>query len=138
MKLLSHAMNYVTDLNGQGYGDSTGMFNVDTAVNREAGTRSYAANAYLRDPNSTFPQRNLVILKGVYATKIFFDSNNCNQNVKAVGLACLRGVDWKFPANEVFPFDLKVNKEIIVSAGESDDTSNAQTSDMAGLIHRRL
>ncbi|KAG8218954.1 alcohol oxidase [Butyriboletus roseoflavus] len=100
-----------------GYGNSTGMFNIDTAVNRQEGTRSYAANAYLQDPKSILPQRNLIVLKGVYATKILFDSNDCAKDAKAVGLACLGGVDWKFPATKVFPFDLKINKEIIVSAG---------------------
>lgn len=94
------------------------MFNIDTAVNRRQGTRSYAANAYLRDPKLTVPQPNVIVLKGTYAKKILFDSNGSAQAPKAVGLSCLGGVDWKLPLTPVFPFDLKVNKEIIVSAGK--------------------
>ncbi|KAG6373749.1 GMC oxidoreductase-domain-containing protein [Boletus reticuloceps] len=102
-----------------GYGVSTGMFNIDIAVNRQQGTRSYAANAYLRDPESIVPQSNVVVLKHVYATKILFDSHASGQGAKAVGLACLGGVDWKSPSpvNSLPAFELKVNKEIIVSTG---------------------
>lgn len=139
MEFLNHAVSdHGADVNDKGYGDSTGMFNIDTAVNREEGTRSYAANAYLRDPKSIFPQPNLIVLKGVYATKILFDSNNCAKDAKAVGLTCLGGVDWKSPGTEMFPFDLKVDKEIIVSAGELDDASNAQIGDLVGFIDRYL
>lgn len=114
------------------------MFNIDTAVNRQEGTRSYAANAYLQDPRSTFPQRNLVVLKGVYATRILFDSNDCAQDAKAVGLRCLGGVDWKLPVTNMFPFDLKMNKEIIVSAGMKDDALNFQIGDFVDPTPRCL
>ncbi|KAF8138837.1 GMC oxidoreductase-domain-containing protein [Boletus edulis] len=102
-----------------GYGVSTGMFNIDIAVNRQQGTRSYAANAYLRDPESIVPQSNVVVLKHVYATKILFDAHASGQGAKAVGLACLGGVDWKspHPVDSLPAFELKVNKEIIVSTG---------------------
>ncbi|KAF8551708.1 alcohol oxidase [Imleria badia] len=100
-----------------GYGDSTGIFNIDTAVDRKEGIRSYAANAYLRDPKSTQPQPNVVVLKGVYATKILFDPNQAGKLPKAIKITCLGGVDWKLPVTPVFPFELEVNKEIVVSAG---------------------
>lgn len=98
------------------------MFNIDTAVDREKGIRSYAANAYLRNPKSCEPQPNVVVLKGYYATKILFDHSG--KVPKATGLTCLGGVDWKLPVTPVFPFDLAVNKEIIVSGGESNDASD--------------
>ncbi|KAF8551713.1 alcohol oxidase [Imleria badia] len=100
-----------------GYGDSTGMFNIDTAVNREDGTRSYAANAYLRDPKSLVPQPKVVVLTGFYATKILFDSNHSGVFPKAIGLVCLRGVDWKSPVTPMSSVELTVSKEIIVCGG---------------------
>lgn len=99
------------------------MFNIDTAVNRKEGTRSYAANAYLRNPESVLAKENMIVLNGVYAEKILFASNGggSGQNAKAVGVVCLGGIDWKFPITPERPFELKVNKEIVISAGELDD-----------------
>ncbi|KIK56299.1 hypothetical protein GYMLUDRAFT_263776 [Collybiopsis luxurians FD-317 M1] len=96
-----------------GYGDSTGMFNIDTAVNRKQGIRSYAANSYLKDPELIVPQPNLIILKETYAMKIQFDSS---KPPKAVSLLCLGNMNWKSPESTL-RFELPVNKEIIVAAG---------------------
>lgn len=97
------------------------MFNIDTAVNREEGTRSYAANAYLRDPKSPVPQPRVVVLTGFCATKILFDSNHSGDSPKAIGLACLKGVDWKSPVTPMPSVELTVNREIIVCGGELGD-----------------
>lgn len=130
--------DYRTDVNVQGYGDSTGMFNVDTAVNRKDGTRSYATNAYLHNPESIVPQANLVVLKDTYATKMLFDSNHSALGAKAVGLACLGGVDRKSTAPSSFPFELRVKKDIIVSAGKLGNALNTQLPDLINLIYRFL
>ena len=114
-----------SDVGDQGYGDSTGMFNIDTSVNRKEGTRSYAANAYLRNPKSVVPRSNMVILKGIYATKILFDGDEGGKDRKAIGLACLRRVDWKSDHTSTSPIELRVNKEVIVSAGKLDGLLNA-------------
>jgi hypothetical protein len=110
------------------------MFNIDTAVDRKQGTRSYAANAYLKNPESSVPQPNVVVMKGVFASKILFDLVDPTQDVKAVGLRCIGGVDWKLPVPRVFPFDLKVNKEIVVSAGELDKALNVRKDDSQSCI----
>jgi len=99
------------------------MFNIDTAVNRKEGTRSYAATAYLRDPKSPLPQPNLVVLEGYYATELMFDPRDSTHDLKVVGLKCLRGVDWKVSVTPVSALNLTTNKEIIVSAGELDSAS---------------
>lgn len=114
------------------------MFNIDTAVNREEGTRSYAANAYLQDPKSALAQQNVIVLNGVYAAKILFDSNCSGQNAKAVGVTCLGGIDWKFPVTPPAPFDLRANKEVIVSTGGLHDAPNDQVDDLVDLMHRCL
>lgn len=114
------------------------MFNIDTAANRKEGTRSYAANAYLQNPKSVLAQQNVIVLSGVYAAKIFFDSNGSGRDARAVGVTCFEGIDWKSPVTPASPFDLKVNAEVIVSAGEFDDAADIQIGDLVDFMHRHL
>ena len=111
------------------------MFNIDSAVDRKRGIRSYAANAYLRNPESALPQKNVIVLHGVCAAKVLFDSHNAGQKVRAIGVTCLAGVNWEAPESSLSPFELNVRKEIIVSAGELDRAPNAHVGDCS---RRRL
>ncbi|KDQ20128.1 hypothetical protein BOTBODRAFT_27541 [Botryobasidium botryosum FD-172 SS1] len=78
---------------------------VDPAtVDKETGSRSYAANAYYA-PNAS--RENLKVLTGALVHKLLF-STKPNEDVQATGVAFI--YDGK-------PFEVKARKEVIVSAG---------------------
>ncbi|KDQ20129.1 hypothetical protein BOTBODRAFT_27543 [Botryobasidium botryosum FD-172 SS1] len=79
---------------------------VDPAtIDKETGSRSYAANAYYA-PNAS--RENLKVLIGALVHKVTFSSIRLNEDVQATGVAFI--YDGK-------PFEVKARKEVIVSGG---------------------
>ncbi|KDQ20130.1 hypothetical protein BOTBODRAFT_27544 [Botryobasidium botryosum FD-172 SS1] len=79
---------------------------VDPAtIDKETGSRSYAANAYYA-PNIS--RKNLTVLIGALVHKVTFSSTRSNEDVQATGVAFT--YDGK-------NFEVKARKEVIVSAG---------------------
>ena len=88
-------------------GNNVGLYNSGSSVDRRPmkGVRSYAAVTYPHD------RSNLKILTGAQATKILFSPTKVRGNVVATG------VQYQTSQGT---FTVKANKEVILSAGESD------------------
>ncbi|KAH7909679.1 alcohol oxidase [Hygrophoropsis aurantiaca] len=91
-----------------GYGNSTGIFNIATAVNRDTGRRSYAANTYRKLPKA----RNLIVLTGLCATKLLLKTESGSELVTGVQLV-YSNPETSFPGSS----ELLASKEVILSAG---------------------
>lgn len=94
------------------YGDATGIFNIGTAVDRSLGTRSFAANSYLKSGKEQL--KNLFVLKECQVSKILFEPQQSKGDVTA------SGVQFTYlPPGSAEPIitTLRARKEVILSAG---------------------
>ncbi|KAG8833606.1 hypothetical protein FRC17_010358 [Serendipita sp. 399] len=85
-------------------GNTTGIYNSPTAVDRATGKRSYAASFYLKNLNNP----NFVLLPGAQATKIEFSPDKRDGNLVATGVT--------YSVNGA-SYTVKASKEVILSAG---------------------
>ncbi|KAG8833121.1 hypothetical protein FRC17_011303 [Serendipita sp. 399] len=85
-------------------GNTTGIYNSPTAVDRTTGKRSYAASFYLKNLNNP----NFVLLPGAQATKIEFSPDKRDGNLVATGVT--------YSVNGA-SYTVKASKEVILSAG---------------------
>ncbi|KAH7337844.1 alcohol oxidase [Rhizoctonia solani] len=89
-------------------GDTFGLYNSATAVNRTTGTRSYAANTYFAYNSG---RKNLVVLTGAQATKIEFNNSTTG---KPYGKLTATGVAF---VHNSTAYVVRAKKEVILSTG---------------------
>ncbi|PFH47990.1 GMC oxidoreductase [Amanita thiersii Skay4041] len=100
------------------YGNSTGIFNIGTAVNRATGQRSYAANAYLPNPEDITPKPNLRVLTGCHVTKVLLKPGLGGEPATATGVEFIWiDPDTGRPKGPQVPSQILASKEVIVATG---------------------
>ncbi|PFH50977.1 GMC oxidoreductase [Amanita thiersii Skay4041] len=91
------------------HGDSTGMFNIDTAINRTSGERCYSVDALKVSSEAPSPIPNLLVLTGLHVNKILFKPTTHGKPVTA------DGVEVRATSKHTIHF--YANREVIVSTG---------------------